>query len=95
VFVPEPWIVNEWIPKRQKLFAVVSKVIALLGLTALALLLTHPATSLPVRWIVFVVAVIQIALSYSPKRDSAVHRAAARSKEYRHTHHRANSSYDC
>jgi hypothetical protein len=95
VFVLKPWIVNEWIPKRQKIFAVVSNVIALLGLTALALILTLPATSLPVGWIVFVVAVIQITLSYSPKRDSAVHRAAARSKEYRHTQHRANGSYDC
>jgi hypothetical protein len=93
--VPKPWIVNEWIPKRPEVFAVVSKVIALLGLTALAPLLTRPATSLPVGWIVFAVAVIQITLSYSPERDSAVHRAAARSKEYRHTQHRANGSYDC
>jgi len=83
--VPKPWIGNERIPKRQKVFAVVSKVIALLGLTALALLLTRPAASLPVGWIVFVVAVIQITLSYSPKPDSAVHRATARSKVYRHT----------
>jgi len=93
--VPKLWIVNEWIPKRQKVFAVVSKVIALLGLTALALLLTRPAASLPVGWIVFAVAVIQITLSYSPKPDSAVHRATARSKVYRHTRHRANGSYDC
>jgi len=69
--VPKPWIVNEWIPTRQKILAVVSKVMALLGLTALALLLTRPAASLPVGWIVFVVAVIQITLSYSPKPDSA------------------------
>ena len=83
--MPKPWIGNERIPTRQKVFAVVSKVIALLGLTALALLLTRPAANLPVGWIVFVVGVIQITLSYSPKPDSAVHRATARSKVYRHT----------
>lgn len=95
MFVPKPWIVNKWIPKAQKVFALMSKVIALLGLAALAFLLTRPATSFPVGWTVLVVAVIQITLSYSPNKDSAVHRATARSMEYRHAQHRANTSCDC
>ena len=93
--MPKPWIENEWIPKDQMVFALMSKVIALLGLAALALLLTRPATSLPVGWIVFVVIVIQITLSYSPHRESALDRAPARSMEYRRAQHRASISYDC
>jgi len=93
--VPKPWIENEWIPNAGKVFALVSKVIALLGLAALAFLLTRPARSLPVGWIVFVVTVIEITLSHSPTRDSAVHRATIRSTDYRHAQHQGNALGDC
>ena len=93
--MPKPWITNEWIPKAEKVFGLMSKVIALLGLAALAFLLTRPATSLPVGWIVFVVTVIQITLSYSPNGGSALDRAPARSMECRRAQHRASISYDC
>ena len=93
--MPKPRIENEWIPKAEKVFGLMSKVVALLGLAALVFLLTRPATSLPVGWIVFVVTVIQITLSYSPNRESVLHRASARSMEYRRAQHQAGMSYDC
>ena len=93
--MPKPGIENEWIPKGQKVFALMNKVMVLLGLMALAFLLTRSATSLAVGWIVFVVTVIQITLSYSPSRDSAVHRATVRSMGYQHAQHRGNTLCDC
>lgn len=86
---------NGVIPKRQRVFAVMSKVIALLGLAALAFLLTRPVTALPVGWVVFVVAVIQLSLSYSPTRESAANRApvSVRPTECRRHYYRAGGPY--
>ena len=56
---------------RQRVFAFLSKVAALLGLAALGFLLTRPA--LPVGWVVIAVVVIHLSLAYSPR--SAASRA--------------------
>lgn len=92
----EPSNVNGSILKRQSVLAVMSKVIALLGLAALGFLLTRPAMALPVGWVVFVVAVIQVCLDYSPK-ESVTKRAPApvRSTECRRYHYRTNGLYPC
>ena len=81
--MPTTWIVNERIPRHHQLFVVLNKTVALLGLVALAFLLTRPVTKLRVGSIMFVVVLIQITLSYSPKRESAVHPVAVRSMLYR------------
>jgi len=84
------------ISKRQRLFNVMSKVVALLGLVALAFLLMRPATTWPVGWIVFVVAVIQLSLEYSPTSEPAANRApvSLRSTECRRNY-RASGPYPC
>jgi hypothetical protein len=62
------------IPKRQLVLAAISKAIALLGLLGLGFLLARPAMPMPIGWIVLVVTVIQLSLSYSPKKRSEVNR---------------------
>lgn len=93
----EPSNVIGSILKRQRVFAVMNKLIALLGLAALGFLLTRTVMTLPIGWIVFVVVVIQLSLSYSPTRDCAANRAPVpvRSRECRHYHYRANGPYPC
>lgn len=78
---------------RQRVFAFLSKVAALLGLAALGFLLTRPA--LPVGWVVIAVVVIQLSLAYSPR--SAASRAAVpvRSTDCRRYRSQATSSYCC
>jgi len=62
--------------QRQRVFAFMSKVSAPLGLAALGFLLTRPAMTLPVGWVVILVAVIQLSVAYLPTRGSAVSRGA-------------------
>lgn len=87
---------NSAIPRRQRVFAVLCKVIALLGLVALSVLLMRPTGNWSIGWVVFIVAVIQVCLDYSP-RESATNRAAVpvRSTECRRYRYRANNPYPC
>ena len=58
--------------RRQKALALMSKMVALLGLAALGFLLTRPTMLLPVGWIVILVAVIHFSLAHSPTRGSVI-----------------------
>jgi hypothetical protein len=65
--------VNRQAQRHEKVLAFTSKVTALLSLAAVGLLLTRTTiTTLPVGWIVILMAVIQIGLAYSPTRGSAI-----------------------
>lgn len=83
---------NGVIPKRERVFAVMSKVIALLGLAALAFLLTRPTTTLSAGWLLLVVAVIRLSLSYSPTSEPSANQAPVpiRSTECRGYYYRAD-----
>ena len=62
--------------KRQKAIALMSKMVALLGLAALGFLLTRPAMTLPVGLVVILVTVIQFSLACSTGTESALSRKA-------------------
>ena len=56
----------------QTVLALATKVIAALGLLALGFLLTRAAaTTFPIGWILFVVAIIEVSLSCSPTRGTS------------------------
>lgn len=87
----------ENVPKHQRVFALISKAIALLGLAALSFLLARPATTLPIGWIVFTVAVIRLSLAYSPTRRSVANRQplSLPLTECRAYRYRTNNPYQC
>lgn len=87
---------NRAIPRRRRAFAVLCKVIALLGLVALAFLLMRPTVNWSIGWVVCIVAIIQVCLDYSPQ-ESGANRAPApvRSTECRRYRDRVINPYPC
>jgi len=77
--------------RYQEMFALMSKTAALLGLAVPGFLLTRPAMTFPVGWVVILVAVIQFSLTCSSATGSALNREAVPARDsYRYP---ASSSY--
>jgi len=85
--------VNRETQKHEKMLAFMSIVTALLGLAALGFLLTRPAMTLPVGWVVILVAVIQFSLACSPGTRSAPSRKAVPVRSMDSHRYPASSSY--
>jgi len=79
--------------RHKKVLAFMSKLTALLGLAALGFLLSRPAMTLPVSWVVILVAVIQFSLACSPGTVSALSRKAVPVRSMDSYRYPANSSY--